>query len=249
MRSLFLILLTFPLWSGAQNVIYFEDFNGAELDQNVWSFQNGDGCPDLCGWGNGEKQFYTTENLRVEDGMLIIKTTQENDTYLSSRINTKDKLEFQYGTVEVRAMLPQGKGIWPAIWLLGSNIDEVGWPLTGEIDMMEFAGKNPDQIHTTLHTQDSHGNSKNTAFAKAENASTSFHTYKVQWTEDFIKFFIDDTEIYTFQPKDKTEAIWPFDQPFYLILNTAVAGTFAGYEVDDRIFPQEFKIDYIKITQ
>ena len=146
-------------------------------------------------------------------------------------------------------MLPQGTGIWPALWLLGSNIDEVGWPLAGEIDIMEFTGRNPDQIHSTLHTQDSYGDSKNTAFAKAENASSSFHTYKVKWTADTIQFYIDDRQVYNFNPKIKTKAVWPFDQPFYLILNTTVGGTFAGFEVDDRIFPQEFKIDYIKIAQ
>lgn len=249
MRVNFFLLFLLPLMGYSQKVVYFDDFNQTELDESVWSFQNGDGCPDLCGWGNNEKQIYTPENLRVEDGMLIIKTTHENGKYLSTKIHTKDKLEFQYGSVEVRAMLPEGKGIWPAIWLLGSNIDQVGWPRSGEIDMMEFAGKNPDQIHTTLHTQDSHGNSKNTAIAKAENASTSFHNYKVQWTPDFIRFFIDGVEVYTFQPEIKTEAVWPFDQPFYLIINTAVGGTFGGNEVDDNIFPQELKIDYIEILQ
>ncbi len=245
--SVFLLIATGCV--AQETVIYHEDFNQAELDPKVWNYQLGDGCPENCGYGNQEKQIYTSDNLSIEDGMLIITSTKTDEGYRSSRIHTKDKLEFQYGTVEVRAQLPQGVGIWPAIWMLGSNISEVGWPASGEIDIMEFAGRNPDQIHTTLHTTDSHGDSKNTAFAKAENVSITFHTYKMQWTADFIRFFIDDVQVYNFQPEVKTKKVWPFDQPFYLLLNTAVGGTFAGFEVDDSIFPQEFKIDYIKITQ
>ncbi len=236
-------------WTVAQEVLYFEDFNSPVLDATVWNYQNGDGCPDLCGWGNGEKQTYRPENLRIEDGNLIITTTKEGDAYYSTKIHTQDKIEFQYGTVEVRAMLPSGTGIWPAIWLLGSNIDQVGWPLCGEIDMMEFAGKNPNQVHTTMHTQDSHGNSKNTAIATVQDPSTAYHVYKVDWSKEKISFYIDDDLVYTFNPTDRSEEVWPYDQPFYLILNTAVGGSFGGKVIDDSIFPQEFKIDYIKILQ
>ncbi len=243
------MLLSLPIVTTAQEIIYFDDFDSTELNNKVWSFQNGDGCPDLCGWGNNELQTYRPENLRIEDSNLIITTTRENNTYYSAKIQTKDKLEFQYGTIEVKAMLPSGTGIWPAIWLLGSNIDEVGWPQAGEIDMMEFAGKNPDQIHTTMHTADSHGNSKNTAVTKVNNLSDAYHIFKTVWNKEKIAFYIDDALVYTFNPEQRTSDIWPYDQPFYLILNTAVGGTFGGDQVDDTIFPQEFKIDYIKITQ
>jgi len=153
----------------------------------------------------------------------------------------------KYGRVEARAKLPVGHGIWPAIWMLGSNITEVGWPLCGEIDILEYVGREPDMVFNSLHTKDSHGNTVNTKKTKIETIEEGFHTYTADWTPEKIDFYVDGNLMYTFAPEHKTEEIWPFNQPFYLILNMAVGGNFGGPEVDDSIFPQEFVIDYIRV--
>lgn len=244
--SIFLIFLL-TLVAQSQEVIFEEHFNGDTLDTTVWNYERGDGCPDLCGWGNNERQIYSKNNVAVKDGHLVLMASYDGETYTSGKINTKDNLEFQYGIIEVRAKLAVGKGIWPAIWMLGNTISEVGWPKIGEIDIMEYVGKNPHEIHTTLHTPDSHGQSKNTKITTVKTIEDGFHLYKAHWTKDFIKFYIDDALVYTFSPELKNEDTWPFDKPYYLLLNLAVGGNFGGPEVDDTIFPQEFRIDYVKI--
>jgi len=224
-----------------------EEFEGTRLSEDTWNFEVGDGCPTLCGWGNNEAQTYTRQNHRVEDGKLIITARKEADGYSSTRIATKGKMEFRYGRLEARAKLPTGKGVWPAIWLLGSNIDAVGWPLCGEIDVMEYIGREPGQVFTSLHTQDSHGNTVNTRKTPIEGIEEGFHLYAMEWDPEKIRFFVDEEAVYTFAPEERTEEIWPFDQPFYLIINLAVGGNFGGPEIDDSIFPQQLVIDYIRI--
>ena len=231
-----------------ENIIFYEDFNGQSLDTTIWNYELGNGCPNLCGWGNNERQFYTKENVEVKDGNLVITATKDS-LYQSGRITTKDKFEFKYGIIEARLKLPEGSGLWPAFWMLGSNIGEVGWPACGEIDIMEYVGKKPHEIHTTLHTLDSFGQSKNTKIITNASIEEGFHTYKVNWTKDQIAFYIDKKEVYTFAPKEKNEKTWPFDQPFFVILNLAIGGNFGGPEVDDSIFPKEFIIDYIKVSK
>jgi len=174
---------------------------------------------------------------------------KEKETYTSTRITSAGKKEFQYGRIEARAKLPVGEGIWPAFWMLGSNINNVGWPKCGEIDILEYVGKNPHLVYTSLHTQDSHGetiNSKKIVFPKIEEG---FHIFAVDWTKDKMDFFVDDKLVYTFQPEVKNENTWPFNQPFYIIINMAIGGNFGGPEVDDSIFPQEYVLDYVKVYQ
>ena len=127
-----------------------EDFNTESLDIETWNYELGDGCPNICGWGNNERQVYTKKNISIRDQQLVITATKEGDNYYSGRISTKDKFEFKYGTVEVRAQLPRGNGLWPAIWMLGHDIDSNTWPACGEIDIMEYVGKQPwrDSHHT-----------------------------------------------------------------------------------------------------
>ncbi|MGJ8592494.1 MAG: glycoside hydrolase family 16 protein [Aquaticitalea sp.] len=241
-----IVLFIFCLNLTAQKLIFEEQFDGTSVNESNWNFELGDGCPN-CGWGNNERQLYTEDNATIKDGNLVITATKTDSIYNSSKITTKGKFEFQYGTIEVRAKLAVGQGIWPAIWMLGTNISEVGWPKTGEIDIMEYVGKNPHEIHSTLHTQDSHGQSKNTKISTHEDIEEGFHVYKANWTKDAIEFFIDDELTYTFSPEVKDENTWPFDQPFYIILNLAIGGNFGGPEVDDSIFPQEFIVDYVKV--
>ena len=134
-------------------LIFSDEFNASMLDLNSWSYDLGDGCPSLCGWGNNEFQVYTKSNVSTVNNQLVISATKQEDIYHSGRITTKDKFEFTYGTIEVKAQLPKGKGLWPAIWMLGHDIDSNSWPYCGEIDIMEYVGKSPGEIHTTLHTK------------------------------------------------------------------------------------------------
>lgn len=244
-------LLVSSLSSGQESskLIWEENFNGNTLNESVWNYELGDGCPHLCGWGNNESQIYTKTNHNLKDGLLYITAKKEDSTITSTRITTKNRFEFTYGRIETRAKLPIGKGVWPAFWMLGSNISEVGWPMCGEIDILEYVGKEPDKIFNSLHTKDSHGATINTRKTKIEGIEQGFHTYTADWSPDKIDFYVDNTLLYTFNPKDRNVEVWPFDQPYYLILNLAVGGNFGGPEIDDTIFPQEFVIDYIKVYQ
>ncbi len=248
----FLIILFISSLSVAQpkgkKLVWEEQFNAKELDLNNWNVELGDGCPN-CGWGNNERQLYTNENQKLKNGFLVITAKKEDEKYTSSRITTKGKKEFQYGYFEARAKLPVGAGIWPAFWMLGANIDKVGWPKCGEIDILEYVGKEPHTVFTSLHTQDSHGNTINTKKTVIETIEQGFHLYAIDWNSDKIDFYVDNQLVYRFQPDNKTEAVWPYNQPFYFLVNMAIGGNFGGPAVDDSIFPQEFKIDYIKVYQ
>ncbi|WP_396212182.1 family 16 glycosylhydrolase [Flavobacterium sp.] len=247
-----ILLLSFS-FSCAQEtkrkLVWEENFEGKKLDETVWNYELGNGCPSICGWGNNERQVYTKINHKLKKGKLTITAMKEKETYTSTRITSAGKKEFQYGRIEARAKLPVGEGIWPAFWMLGSNINNVGWPKCGEIDILEYVGKNPHLVYTSLHTQDSHGetiNSKKIVFPKIEEG---FHIFAVDWTKDKMDFFVDDKLVYTFQPEVKNENTWPFNQPFYIIINMAIGGNFGGPEVDDSIFPQEYVLDYVKVYQ
>lgn len=234
---------------GTRKLVWEEHFDEKSLNEKTWNIELGDGCPN-CGWGNNERQLYTADNHKIEKSCLVITAKKEADNkYTSTRITTKGKKEFQYGRFEARAKLPVGQGIWPAFWMLGSNIDQVGWPMCGEIDILEYVGKEPNMVFTSLHTQDSHGNTINTKKTKIESIEEGFHLYAIEWTPDKIEFFVDAKLVYTFQPELKTQAVWPYNQPFYFIINMAIGGNFGGPEVDDAIFPQKFYIDYIKVYQ
>lgn len=233
--------------SDAQELIFEEQFEGNQLSEEFWNYELGDGCPNLCGWGNNERQIYTKKNVEVSNGNLIITASKNNTLYESGRITTKKKIEFQYGTVEVRAKLPEGHGLWPAIWMLGNDIDTNTWPGCGEIDIMEYVGREPSIIYTSLHTPDSFGDTLNSKKTTIDNIEEGFHTYKTNWTKESITFYIDGTEVYSFSPDEKNDKTWPFDKPFYVLINMAIGGNFGGPEVDDSIFPREFIIDYVKI--
>lgn len=234
---------------GNCKLIWEENFNSPTLDETVWNYELGNGCPSICGWGNNELQVYTKKNHFIKDGNLVIKVEKEQSGYTSTRITTKDKKQFQYGRIEARAKLPLGKGIWPAFWMLGSNISEVGWPKCGEIDILEYVGREPNKVFTSLHTQDSYGNTINTKKTEIKEIEEGFHLYAIDWTKDKMEFFVDNQSVYIFSPDIKNENTWPYNQPFYFIINVAVGGNFGGPEVDEKIFPQEFLIDYIKVYQ
>jgi len=233
--------------STQERLVWEEDFNQQELDQTTWNFELGDGCPNLCGWGNKEVQVYTKDNHELKDGLLHIRIQKEDSVYTSTRITTEKKFEFQYGRIEMRAKLPKAKGLWFAFWMLGSNHREVGWPLCGEIDLLEYVGQDPGVIFNALHTADSHGDTVNTKKTFIEGIEDGFHVFEADWTSERITFFVDGTEVYQFAPNKRTEAVWPFDQPFYFVLNCAVGGNLGGAEIDDAALPDEFVVDYIRV--
>ena len=238
-----------PFDDNFDTLVWEDDFNDETLNETFWNFELGDGCPDLCGWGNNELQLYTNSNHRLENGMLIIGVQSEEQGYSSTRITTKDKKEFQYGKIEARLKVPVGAGLWPAFWALGNDIDTKGWPLCGEIDIMEYVGRRPGEVFNTLHTQSSFGNSVNTKVTTFPNIEDDFHVFGFKWTPASITFLLDDEPVYTYAPAVKNEETWPFNKPFYLLLNVAVGGNFGGPVGADTTFPQEYRIDYVRVYQ
>lgn len=244
---LFLSLVCSSLILNGQ-VLLEESFDMGSLDESIWTYKLGNGCPELCGWGNNEPQLYTKEQLSVENGNLNITVDKRNGKYYSSRINTKDKFEFQYGTVEARAKVPRGKGLWPALWMLGSDIDTNRWPGCGEIDILEYVGREPGEVFTTLHIPASYGEKPQfTQKTRVDGLEDDFHIYKMTWTWEHITFYLDGEQLYRYQPEVKNDATWPFDKPFYLIVNMAIGGNFGGSDIDHSSLPATFEVDYIKV--
>lgn len=229
------------------------DTDGAP-DNSKWAYDLGNGCPNLCGWGNEEKQFYTNraENVRVEDGVLKIVAKKENyegSAYTSARLLTKGKYEFTYGRVEVKAKLPSGAGTWPAIWTLGANIDTVGWPACGEIDIMEHWGHNPTIVSSATHTPACSGGCEGTKVGETTvpDYATAFHVYAVDWTPEELRFSIDGKYLYSYKPSTKNSSTWPYNNPQFLILNIAMGGSW--FNIDPNFTEAVMEIDYIKIYQ
>jgi len=202
---------------------------------------------------NHELQYYTEEmkNVRVEDGLCIITARLEGeDSITSASINTRDKQDFLYGRIEVRAQIPSALGTWPAIWMLGTNRSELGWPACGEIDIMEHVGYDPDRIHANIHTKaynHSIGTNKGNQIEMTDPWS-DFHVYAVEWFEDHMDFFMDDSLYFSFENDlEKNNDTWPFDKTHYLLLNLAYGGSWGGNEgVDTSLLPLEYKIDYVR---
>ncbi|MDX1670916.1 MAG: glycoside hydrolase family 16 protein [Balneolaceae bacterium] len=245
--------------SGDWKLIWQDEFEYSGLpDTTRWGYDIGDGCPDLCGWGNNELQYYThrrEENARVADGTLIIEARKEpyrSRGYTSARLVTRGKANWRYGRFEIRARLPSGKGTWPAIWMLPVENSYGGWPRSGEIDIMEHVGHEPRRIYGTVHTEAYNHmiGTQKTDTARVADAESSFHLYSLEWTPNEIRWFVDGELFGSFENEHKSYRQWPFDQPFYLIINIAVGGNWGGAEgVDETIWPQQLEIDYVRILQ
>jgi beta-glucanase (GH16 family) len=241
----------------AGELIWSDEFNGSGTpNSNNWTYDIGHGDN---GWGNNEVQYYTDEakNVRVEDGKLIIEALKEDGDWTSARIKTQGKQSFKHVTVKARAKLPEGSGTWPAIWMLGSDFAEVGWPASGEIDIMEHVGKDPGLVHSSLHTPSSHGNTQNTSSTEVPDFSESFHIYEAEWTTDGITFKVDGKAFYTYNPSEKNGDTWPFNDDFFIIMNIAMGGNWGSdtqYEtggmkngIDPNLKKARMEVDYIRV--
>ena len=259
-----LILLAIPLATAQSQptgkLLWAEEFDYDGLpDPGKWSYDVGDGCPRLCGWGNNELQYYTAENLRnarVEGGKLIIEAHREpyqGRQYTSARLITKNKGDWKYGRIEIRAKLPYGRGTWPAIWMLPTmEIDDFSWPLDGEIDIMEHVGYNQGTVYGTIHTQAYNGmiGTQKVDSIRVDDAHEAFHVYRIDWTPQKIEWYVDDEKYHTITKDGDEKAKWPFDRPFYLVMNLAVGGNWGGkYGIDDSAWPQRLAIDYVRVYQ
>ncbi|APG60660.1 glycoside hydrolase family 16 protein [Christiangramia salexigens] len=247
--AIFCLILGFNSVCAQEEIIFEEHFDGDSLNTDIWNYEEGDGCPNLCGWGNNEEQVYNRNYVEVIDGNLVITAVKKDGEYYSGKINSKGNLEFTYGEIEVKAKLAPGTGLWPAIWMLGSDIDTVGWPACGEIDILEYVGREPDMVFTSLHTPASHGETINTKKSYFEDIEEGYHTYKAIWTKDYIEFFVDGNQVYRFTPKAYDDEHYPYRKDFYFLINMAIGGNFGGPEVDDTIFPAKFYVDYIKVKK
>ena len=232
----------------------------------VWADEfDRNGAPDPGKWKpeagmlrNAELQYYTgirNANARVEGGMLVLEARKEawdKAGYTSASLTTAGKASWTYGKFEIRAKIPSGRGMWPAIWMLGDSIGDKGWPACGELDIMENVGFDPDRIVCSAHTKAYNHvmKTQRSGTIELKNPSADFHVYALEWTAKEIIFRFDDREVYRFSNDGQGEDSWPFDHPHYLILNIAVGGGWGGQKgVDDSIFPQKMLVDYVRVYQ
>ncbi len=232
------------------NLVWQDEFNGTQLNSSNWTHETGNGS---WGWGNNELEYYRSENTTVGDSVLTIEARSESYggfDYTSSRMKTQGKYTFQYGRVDIRALLPKGQGMWPALWMLGENITQVSWPDCGEIDIMEMIGGSENIVHGTAHweynsTHASSGGSKSSS--GNYNYAESYHVFSIVWDENLIKWYVDGQQYYVLDitGADMTE----FHQPNFFIINLAVGGNWPGSPNTSTIFPQQLKVDYIRVFQ
>ncbi|WP_276499301.1 glycoside hydrolase family 16 protein [Pontibacter litorisediminis] len=238
-------------WSFSSSPVWADEFDyTGKPDPGKWGYDTGG-----HGWGNNELQYYTDKlsNASVAGGVLTITARKQKKAgmdYTSARLVSKNKGDFLYGRFEVRAKLPTGRGTWPAIWMLPTDWAYGGWPKSGEIDIMEHVGYDQNRVHITVHTE-AYNHSKGTQKGKQEivpTASTNFHLYRVDWTPDDIKGYIDDKLIFDYPNEGTGYQAWPFDKRFHLLLNVAVGGDWGGAQgVDPGVFPQAMEVDYVRV--
>lgn len=226
--------------------VFFDEFNvdGAP-DSSKWGYDLGNNN----GWGNNEAQYYTnrTQNAVVSNGTLkinLIKEAYQGYNYTSARLLSKGKYSMKYGKVEIRAKIPSGGGTWPALWMLGDNIDSVGWPACGEIDIMEHVGNQLNRIFGTLHYPGRSGGNADGASVMISNATTEFHIYSMEWNASNIKIYVDNQLFFTYNNNPNS----PFNQNFFFIMNVAMGGNFGG-TIDPNVTNASMEVDYIRVYQ
>ena len=234
-----------PLIYSGYNLTWQEEFDGSTLNTNDWNYETGN-----HGWGNNELQNYQsgTNNATVSNGKLVIEAREENGGYTSARLTTQGKQSFKYGRIDIRAKLPYGQGIWPALWMLGDNINTVSWPSCGEIDIMEMVGHDANTTHGTIHwDQNGHNYQGGHRTISSGILADEFHVYTIIWDANQIKWFLDDVEFYSMNTS--AAAFSAFDNNFFFIMNVAVGGNWPGYPDATTTFPQRMIVDYIRVFQ
>ena len=245
---------TTPLSYPGYTLAWQDEFSGSGLDLISWNQEIGNGAG---GWGNNELEYYTNsiKNTFVSNGNLVIEARKESIqgfNYSSGRMTTQNKKAFKFGRIDIRAKLPVGKGIWPALWMLGGNIATVGWPACGEIDIMELIGTYPARSHGTMHWKPVSGTntSKGAEYNLASgNFSQQFHVFSILWIQDTIKWYIDDQLFLTTTSTDVGAANYPFNSDHFLIFNVAVGGNWPGSPDGTTTFPQRMIVDYVRVFQ
>ena len=237
-------------------LVWHDEFDGDQIDLTSWTYDIGG-----WGWGNGEAQYYTSRprNARLSNGLLVIEAHQEkyeNSYYTSARMLTQGLREWQYGRFEARIKVPAGAGLWPAFWMLGSSFihraeDEAHrWPFVGEIDIMEYIGREPDLIFGTVHGPGYAGAlGLSKWFRQEHEIADEFHTYAIEWDYEGIRWFYDDEMYYDLPRTGVGTREWVFDGEFFLILNLAVGGLFPGPIALDLEFPVQMYVDYVRVYQ
>jgi hypothetical protein len=237
-----------PLNYDGYNLVWQDEFNGSAVNADYWTFETGGE------WYNSELQYYRAENAWVADDVLTIEARKEDyggHNYTSARMITQNKKMFMYGRVDIRAVLPKGQGIWPALWMLGQDIGTVGWPKCGEIDIMEMIGGSgrENQVYGTLHWDDGTGYASygGSYVSLTETFAEKYHVFSMVWDANLIKIYVDNFSYYTI---DITPAVMSeFHQEQFFIFNVAVGGIWPGNPDPSTVFPQQMKVDYIRVFQ
>jgi beta-glucanase (GH16 family) len=247
----------------------FDSAAGTLPDAAIWTPEIGDGSAQgIPGWGNREREYYTdsADNVATDgDGNLVItvREVDENSTkltcyygpckYTSARLTTWDKAEVAYGRVEARIKTPIGQGIWPAFWMLGTNLDEVGWPQCGEIDILENIGSEPAAMHGTVHGpgySGAHGIGGDFKLPAGKRFADDFYVFAIEWEPEEIRWYVDGDNYLTLAPNDiPSQSEWVFDHPFFVVLNVAVGGYWPGDPDETTTFPQAMYVDYVRVYQ
>lgn len=231
--------------------IWADEFSGAAIDLSNWGYDIGGG-----GWGNNELEYYSdrADNSYMNNGFLVIEAKKENlngRNYTSARLLSKGKRSFTFGRVDIRAKLPFGQGIWPALWMLGENIGQVSWPACGEIDIMEVLGHETNKLYGTAHWGPLGATSstyRTGSYVLPQGKfSEKFHVFSIIWTADQIEWYIDDTFYHRVTKAEITGGNNPFDKPFFFIMNVAVGGNWPGSPDNTTTFPQRMLVDYVRV--
>lgn len=237
-------------------LVWSDEFDGDEIDLDNWTYDIGG-----WGWGNGESQYYTDrpENARTQNGLLVIELREERfeeSYYTSARLKTQGLQEFRYGRMEARIKVPSGRGTWPAFWMLGSSFDHEAtddanrWPTVGEIDIMEYVGREPDLVIGTIHGPGYSGAGGKSGWNRQTfDIADDFHTFAVDWDETGIRWLFDGEQYHEVGPDDIGRGEWVFDQPFFFILNLALGGTLGGLPALDLEYPIHSYVDYVRVYQ
>jgi beta-glucanase (GH16 family) len=245
---------TTPASYPGYTLVWSDEFSGKELDVTSWNEEMGNGSG---GWGNNELEYYTgsPKNIFLSNGNLVIEARRETIDrfdYTSSRITTQGKKTFKYGRIDIRAKLPVSKGMWPALWMLGSNISSAGWPACGETDIMELVGTYPSRVTGTMHWKALNGSAihKGADYSLASgDFSQEFHVFSIIWSEDNIEWKVDDQTYLSTSASDVGSANYPFNAEQFFIFNVAVGGNWPGPPDNTTVFPQRMFVDYVRIFQ